>query len=100
MASAISYRIRGAGTGSTVTATVSDIETETINTAGFPETALVRDFICRAADFATDPAVGDIATFGGRNYEVIAFNEDEAWRYTDASNIDIRIHTKDIGAVT
>ena len=81
----------------TVAATQSQIRTEEIDVNGFPVSGTVVDFIVTAADMAAEPAPGDKLTIGGRVYEATALTGEPCWRWTDASRLAYRIHTKDLG---
>lgn len=56
-----------------------------------------RDFIVRRECLAAEPQKGDEIAFGGRVYEVIAPNDEPAWRWSDPLETAYRLHTKLVG---
>lgn len=56
-----------------------------------------RDFLISASQLATEPQRGDRITYDGKEYEVLAPNSEPVWRWSGASHITRRIHTKEIG---
>lgn len=59
-----------------------------------------RDFIIRRDCLAAEPQKGDEIVFGGKVYEVLAPNDEPAWRWSDALGTTYRIHTKLVGEET
>ena len=101
MTSPAVYRRRGeSGTGLPVAVTASQVRRELVDGNGMPVSALVMDFIVSASALSDEPAAGDGIEFNGRRYEVTDFGEDRCWRWTDASRLARRIHTRDMGEVT
>ena len=80
-----------------VAVTASQVRRELVDGNGMPVTALVMDFIVDTGALAFEPAVGDMIEFNGRRYEVGEFGEDRCWRWTDASQLARRVHTRDTG---
>jgi hypothetical protein len=98
MTSPAAYRRRGeSGAGVAVVVTPSQVRRELVTAGGIPVVALVMDFIVDTGALAAEPAAGDWIEFNGRRYEVTEFGEDRCWRWTDASRLARRIHTRDIG---
>ncbi len=56
-----------------------------------------RDFLIPAARLPVEPQRGDTILYAGHRYEVLAPNGEPVWRWSGASHITRRIHTKDIG---
>ena len=83
--------------GTPVAVTASQVRRELVDGNGMPVTALVMDFIVDTGALAFEPATGDMIEFNGRRYEVGEFGEDKCWRWTDASRLALRIHTRDVG---
>jgi hypothetical protein len=98
MTSPAVYRRRGeSGAGLPVAVTASQVRRELVDGNGMPVSALVMDFIVTATILPWTPEAGDIVEFNGRRHEVTEFGEDKCWRWTDASRLARRIHTRDIG---
>ena len=57
----------------------------------------VRDFIVQDGQFAFFPERGDVIEFAGREFEVLAPNDEPVWRWSDPYHTAMRIHTKLIG---
>jgi len=56
-----------------------------------------RDFIIADGQFAFFPEKGDVIEFGGREFEVLAPNDEPVWRWSDPYHTAMRVHTKLIG---
>ena len=98
MTSTAVYRRRGeSGAGVPMAVTPSQVRRELVDGNGMPVSALVMDFIVTAGVLSGDPAAGDSIEYNGRRYEVTEFGEDRCWRWTDASRLSLRIHTRDMG---
>lgn len=55
-----------------------------------------KDFLIMASDLGLEPKRGDQISIHGKNYEVLAPNNEPVWRWTDTSECTYRIHTKEI----
>lgn len=55
-----------------------------------------QDFIVPHWQFNFMPTKGDIIEFAGREYEVLAPNNEPVWRWSDPYHTALRIHTKRI----
>jgi len=101
MTSPAVYRRREeTGAGLPIVGTPSQVRRELVDGNGMPVSALVMDFIVTATILPWTPEAGDIVEFNGRRYEVTEFGEDKCWRWTDASRLSLRIHTRDMGGIT
>ena len=56
-----------------------------------------RDFIVRRSELELPPQKGDAIVFNGREYEVLAPNDEPVWRWSDPLQTAYRIHTKHTG---
>lgn len=99
MTSTVTYRLRGAGAGASVSATVSQIRRESMDGDGFPVTVISVDFLIARTALAAEPAVGDVITFNGRTYQVGTDGDGDCWRWTDASRLAYRIHAREAAIV-
>jgi len=99
LASDAVYHPAGSGSPYPLAVTASQVRQEQIDAGGFPVLATVMDFIVTVADMTAEPARGDQIVFDGRTYEVCALGEDDGWRFTDASRLAYRIHTRDLGVL-
>ena len=100
MASPAVYRRRDdPSAGTPVSVTPSQVRRELVDGNGMPVTALVMDFLVSTDALPWTPESGDSLEFNGRRYEVGEFGEDKCWRWTDASRLALRIHTRDVGEV-
>jgi hypothetical protein len=98
MTTAAVYTRAGESTGSALAVAASQIRVEMLDGQGFPVQAAVMDFICDVADLAAEPANGDGITYDGRSYVVTPLGDEPCFRFTDASRLAYRIHTRDVGA--
>ncbi len=58
-----------------------------------------RDFLISASQLPFEPVRGDSIDYAGYRYEVLAPNGEPVWRWSGASHITRRIHTKEIGKI-
>lgn len=58
------------------------------------------DFIVLAEELGVEPERGDVITLDGRQYEVLAPNNEPCWRWSGNDFKTYRIHTKYIGEVS
>ena len=56
-----------------------------------------RDFIIEDGQFMFFPEKGDVIEFDGREFEVLAPNDEPVWRWSDPYHTALRVHTKLIG---
>ena len=91
------YSPAGSGASTTVSVTASQIRVDLLDGNGFPVSSAVMDFIVTAADLPAEPVAGDRLEYAGRTYEVMNLGEEPCWRWTDASRLAYRIHTRDLG---
>jgi len=91
------YHPAGSGAPVAVAVTASQIRVELLDGNGFPVSATVMNFIVTAADLPAEPAAGDRIEFRGRTHEVSPLGEEPCWRWTDASRLAYRIHSRDLG---
>ena len=56
-----------------------------------------RDFIIRADQLDAPPERGDVIVFDGREFEVLAPNDEPVWRWSDPYHTAYRVHTKNTG---
>ena len=56
-----------------------------------------RDFIIEDGQFPFFPERGDVIEFAGREFEVLAPNDEPVWRWSDPYHTALRVHTKLIG---
>ena len=56
-----------------------------------------RDFIIPDGQFTFFPERGDVIEFDGREFEVLAPNDEPVWRWSDPYHTAMRVHTKLIG---
>lgn len=57
------------------------------------------DFLVSAEMIPVIPCKGDEIHCDGKRFEVLAPNNEPVWRWSDANQTTIRIHTKEIGEV-
>ncbi len=57
------------------------------------------DFIVQASDLPEEPQRGDVITCNGKQYEVLAPNNEPCWRWSGNDGKTYRIHSKYIGDV-
>ncbi len=100
MVTTATYVPAGSGEAVSLDVTASQIRVELADANGFPVSSCVTDFLVAADDLTADPVPGDKVIFGSRTYEVLPLGEEPCWRWTDASRLTRRIHTRDIGAET
>jgi hypothetical protein len=100
LSSAATYKPQAGGAAVAISVTPSQVRRELVTAGGMPVVALVMDFIVDTGALAAEPAAGDVIEFNGRRYEVTEFGEDRCWRWTDASRMARRIHTRDMGDLT
>lgn len=55
------------------------------------------DFIVEAGDLGREPQRGDVIISGGKQYEVLAPNNEPCWRWSGNDGNTYRIHTKCLG---
>ncbi len=105
----VSVTYSRAGDSVVLTATVGTTEFEWVDDDGATQEIEARDYLVRAADLIlaaalTLPAVGDkiVEVAGAKTYtyQVMAFGDEPAWRYSDQQRVRLRIHTKLIGTAT
>ncbi len=70
-----------------------EVETEYGTTAH----VFSRDFLISAKDLSKDPKKGDKIFYDGVEYEVLAPQNENVWRWSGTSHLTRRIHTKEIG---
>lgn len=58
-----------------------------------------KDFIIEANDLGCEPQRGDSIIFDGKQYEVLAPNNEPCWRWSGSDNKTYRIHTKFMGDI-
>ena len=69
-----------------------EVETE----YGATEHVFSRDFLISAKDLQKDPKKGDKIYYDGVEYEVLAPQKENVWRWSGTSHLTRRIHTKEI----
>ena len=92
----VSYK-PGNGTAMEITAVPGSTVFRQQNEYGAWVRVQSRDFIVRKDDLPAAPEKGDVITWRGSEYEVLAPNDEPVWRWSDPLQTAYRIHTKHTG---
>ncbi len=89
----------GAAVSDDIAATIGSTEFQEANEEGIVSTFQARDYLISVADYAIDgvvikPEPGQQIVEAGRTYEVVSPGDEPCARYSDASQLMWRIHTK------
>ncbi len=89
----------GAAESATIAATIGSTDFTEANEEGIVSTFQARDYLIAVADYAIDgvvlkPEPGQQIVEAGRTYELVSPGDEPCARYSDASQLMWRIHTK------
>jgi hypothetical protein len=104
LASNVTYRRGGSGTGFTLAGTVGRTEADQVAEGDLISSAGIRDFIFTTSDFDvssvfTPPAARDtVEDEDGILWQVAEIGGEPCWRYSDAHKNAIRVHVIKVGS--